>query len=64
MNEVLISDFREEEVWCALNQLHLAKSPNLDGMSPIFFQKYWDIFGLDVINCILHSLNSGVLLIN
>ena len=61
MNEELISDLREEEVRCALNQMHPTKSPCPDGMSPIFFQKYWDIVRPDVINYVLHSLNSSVL---
>lgn len=61
MNEVLIRDFKEEEVRCALNQMHPTKSSDPDSVSPIFFQNYWDIVGLDVINYVLNSLNSGVL---
>lgn len=30
-------------------------------MSPIFYQKYWDIVGPNVVNCVLDALNSGVL---
>jgi len=40
MNDVLLKEFREEEIWYALKQMHPTKSLRLDGMSPIFFQKY------------------------
>ena len=41
--------------------MHHTKAPGPDGMSPIFFQHYWDIVGSEVINCVLNSLNSGVM---
>ena len=61
MNESLIAEFKAEEVWRALKQMHPTKAPGPDGMSPIFFQQYWDIVGPEVINCVLNSLNSGVM---
>ena len=30
-------------------------------MSPIFYQKYWDLIGIYVINCVLNVLNVGIL---
>ena len=30
-------------------------------MSPIFYQKYWDLVGIYVINCVLNVLNVGIL---
>ena len=30
-------------------------------MSPIFYQKYWDLVGPDVVQCVLDALNFGVL---
>jgi len=30
-------------------------------MSPIFYQKYRDVVGSNVINCVLNTLNSGIM---
>ena len=37
------------------------KSPGPNSMSPIFYQKYWDVVGTNVIDCVLHTLNTGVM---
>lgn len=58
MNEELLVKFRPEEVWRALKQMHPTNSPSPNGMSPIFFQKYWDIVGPNVISTVLEALNS------
>ena len=61
MNNVLLGSFKADEVWQALQQMHPTKSPGPDGMSPIFYQKYWNIVGLFVSNCVLQALNTGVM---
>ena len=43
MNQALLKEFRTKEVWSALKQMHPTKAPDPDDMSPIFYQKYWDI---------------------
>ena len=48
MNAELLKEFKEEEVLQALMQMHPTKSPDPDGMSPIFYQKYWDVVGPQV----------------
>ena len=50
MNEDLLRNFREEEVWRALKQMHPTKFPGLDSMSPIFYQRYWDVVGPQVVD--------------
>lgn len=61
MNALLVEEFKAEELRAALWQMHSTKSPGLDGMSPIFFQKYWSIVGPSVNKCVLHALNIGVM---
>ena len=60
MNQLLIQEFTREEIEVALNQMHPTKAPGPDGMSAIFFQKYWGIVGNDVICMVLNVLNSNM----
>ena len=62
MNQNLIKEFTREEVVAALQQMHPTKAPSPDGMSTIFFQKYWDIVGNDVTCMVLNVLNSNMLI--
>ena len=61
MNDDLLKEFKEEEVWQALKQMHPTKSPGPDGMSPIFFQKYWDAVGPQVVQNVIHTLRTGIM---
>ena len=40
--------------------MHPTKALGPNGMSAIFFQKYWDIVGNDVICMVLNVLNSNM----
>ena len=60
MNSELSRAFTREEVVSALKQLHPSKSPGPNGMSALFFQKYWNIVGTNVSNMVLNFLNSGM----
>ena len=62
MNKELLKEFKSEEVWTTLNQMYPTKSLGPDGLSPIFYQKYWDIMGPSVSHCVLQALNSGIML--
>uniref|UniRef100_A0A803NPV8 Reverse transcriptase domain-containing protein n=1 Tax=Cannabis sativa TaxID=3483 RepID=A0A803NPV8_CANSA len=46
---IMIEPIADDEVRKALFQMHPDKSPRPDGMTPGFFQKYWNVVGLDVI---------------
>ena len=60
MNQGLITAFTREEVVTALKQMHPTKAPGPDGMSVIFFQKYWDVVGNDITCMVLNVLNSDM----
>ena len=60
MNENLIKDFIVEEVGSALQQMHLTKALELDGISALFFQKFWNVVGSDVTKMVLNVLNSNM----
>ena len=62
MNDHLLQEFTASEVEQALFQMGPVKAPGPDGMSPIFYQKYWHIVGPDVTNGVLSCLKDGVLL--
>ena len=49
MNRKLIRPVSEQEISHAVNSMHPNKSPGPDGMSPIFFQKFWHVIRKDVI---------------
>ena len=59
MNAELTKDFTTKEVRKALRQMHPTKALGPDGMSAIFYQKYWDIVGSDVTNMVLNVLNTN-----
>lgn len=41
MEEELSRDFTEEEIKVALQQMHPTKAPGPDGLSPLFYQRYY-----------------------
>ncbi|XP_074301324.1 uncharacterized protein LOC141632703 [Silene latifolia] len=56
MNAILGSEYREEEVSDALNQIHLLKAPGPDEMNGLFYQTYWHIVGPMVIRTVFGVL--------
>ena len=62
MNALLAAEFTTAEIEHAIFQMSLLKAPGSNGMSPIFYQKYWNIVGPRVIVGVLSCLQDGVLL--
>ena len=63
MNRDLIGEFSRDEVEVAVKQMAPLKAPGPDSMPPIFFQKFWNIIGDDVVKAIHSCLNSGNILL-
>lgn len=59
MNESLRRPYEAYEVTKALFQMYPLKSPGPDGMSLIFYQKFWHIVGDSVTKIVLPFLKKG-----
>ncbi|XP_024156261.1 uncharacterized protein LOC112164272 [Rosa chinensis] len=59
MNNDLLAPYTDSEIKKALFQMHPSKSPGPDGMSPCFFQKFWDVVGHDVCMAVRNVLLTG-----
>lgn len=55
MNACLLGLVTGDEVRRALFQMHPPKSPGPNGMSPLFYQKFWRIVGSDVVGVVHES---------
>jgi hypothetical protein len=59
MNEFLLKEFTEEEVWHALEDIGDLKAPGPDGMPSIFYKCNWEVVGPHVVKEVLEVLNGG-----
>lgn len=62
MNDKLTRDVDEKEVKQALFSMNPNKAPGSDGMSPLFFQKFWYIIKSDIIAAVKNFFHSGFML--
>lgn len=56
---MLRADYREEEVYRTLSQMHHIKAPGLDGICPMFFQTYWHIVGHSATQMVMGILKGA-----
>jgi len=61
MNISLLRSFSAEEVKNGLDSIGDFKAPGSDGMTSLFYKKYWDLVGEDVTKEVLQFLNGGAL---
>jgi len=54
----LNANFTAQDVQEAIRNLKANSAPGLDGLSALFYQKYWDIIGGEIIEYILNILNN------
>ncbi|XP_027152078.1 uncharacterized protein LOC113752144 [Coffea eugenioides] len=62
MNERLTKGVEEEEIHEALFSMNSEKAPGQDGMTPLFFQRFWSTIKCDVIPAIKAFFSSGYML--
>jgi hypothetical protein len=59
MNEMLIEEYSDEEIKQALDSMADLKAPGPDGMPALFYKKFWEITGKDVVREVKALLNGG-----
>ena len=62
MNENLLKPVLEDEITSVVFSMNPDKAPGIDGMSPLFFQKFWTTIKQDVVNAIQTFFHTGYLL--
>ena len=62
MNAQLSTEFQACEVQQAIKQMAPLKASGPDGMSHLFYQRYWNLVGDDVCQSVLNFLNNASLL--
>lgn len=60
MNNFLCLPFTEEEIGMAIRSIHPTKASGSDGLSALFYHKFWHIIGVEVSSYCLNILNHGV----
>ncbi|XP_061993305.1 uncharacterized protein LOC133711157 [Rosa rugosa] len=62
MNFDLCAPYSTLEIRAALFQMYPTKAPGPDGMPPMFFQKYWEVVGGDVVSAVQNFLHTRKIL--
>jgi hypothetical protein len=61
MNFLLTSPFSREEVKDAMFSIGDLKAPGPDGLHAIFFKRFWNMLGDELIDEVLHAINNAVI---
>lgn len=61
MNEMLIREPTDEEIRKAMFAIHPEKAPGPDGMTSLFYQRFWKLIGPDIVRMVKAFFNSGEL---
>ena len=59
MNDMLLQEFTKEEIKQGLDSIGDLKAPGIDGMPSLFYKKYWNIVGGDVIREVKQFLDGA-----
>lgn len=61
MNEMLIREPTDVEIRKAMFAIHPEKAPGPDGMTSLFYQRFWKLIGPDIVRMVKAFFNSGEL---
>lgn len=62
VNQSLIKEVTDEEVKHVVFDMHPLKAPRIDGMTPFFFQNYWNVLSTDITVAVKKNFHTGYLL--
>lgn len=61
MNCQLLAEVTDLEIWEAANSMGALRAPGPDGLNGLFYQKHWDIVGVDVCRVVRLFFEEGSL---
>ena len=61
MNHILLAPFSREEVKNALFSIGDLKAPGPDGLHAIFFKRFWNMLGDELIDEVLQAINNATI---
>lgn len=61
MNRSLLSPFQAEEVRKVLFSIGDLKAPGPDGLHAVFYKRFWDMLGDDLVGEVLQAVNNSII---